>query len=347
MAEPATQQSSKLSVRALRAALCTPLQQALADARARGSDRILIACSGGADSATLLRLVAPRAARFGLVLGVAHVHHGLAAQADDWAAEVAALAAQLALPCWIHRVKVADPKGQGIEAVARQARHRALRRRARLWQAKEIWFAHHRDDQAETVLQRLARGTGPLGLAAMRPLEHEARMLIRRPWLGVSGTTIRAFARLQGWAVADDPSNHDPALARGWLRLQVLPALEGHWPGARAALARLAEQSSELSELVAIWLPEHLQPLLDDDGSLMMAKWHSQPPVVGRWLLRAWLEGLGLVLSAARLQALCDDLRALPLRQRRSWFVAGRELSADSGRLSVSSSPSRPGKLAC
>ncbi len=321
------------SLAALRAALCTPLQRALADARARGSQRLLIACSGGADSAVLLRLAAPRAARLGLALGVVHVHHGLAEQADTWAAEVAALAAQVQVPCWVHRVRVADPRGQGIEAVARQARHRALRSRARQWQAHELWLAHHRDDQAETVLQRLARGTGPLGLAAMRPLEVEPSLLVRRPWLGVSGETIRAFARQQGWDVALDPSNHDPALARGWLRLQVLPALESHWPGARAALARLADQSAELSELTAIWLHEQLQALINDDGSVSLTDWRSQPDVAARWLLRAWLERQHLVLPAARLHSLCNDLRALPVRQTRSWVLGTHELHAVCGRL--------------
>ena len=223
--------------------------------------------------------------------------------------------------------------------MARQARHRALRSRARQWQAHELWLAHHRDDQAETVLQRLARGTGPLGLAAMRPLEHEHALLIRRPWLAVGGETIRDFARRQGWSVALDPSNHDPALARGWLRLQVLPVLEAHWPGARAALARLADQSAELSELTEIWLHEQLQTLINDDGSLSLVDWRNRPDMAARWLLRGWLERQRVVLPAARLQSLCDDLRALPVRQSRSWALGTHELQARSGRLTCSVKP--------
>lgn len=195
---------------------------------------LVIAVSGGTDSTALLLLLADLAPRLGLVLHVAHFDHHLrpSASAAD-AAFVADLAASRGATIRIGR---ADPAPQS-EDEARALRYAFLRRAARELGAAAVATGHTRDDQAETVLLHLARGSGIAGLGGMRP----ARDGIVRPLLRIDRADTAAVCRAAGIAPREDPSNRSLRFARNRVRHKVLPELERLNPQVRAALARLAD----------------------------------------------------------------------------------------------------------
>lgn len=227
-------------------------------------DLVLVACSGGADSLALAAAVAFEAPRLGLSAGGVTVDHGLQAGSAERAAKVAKILAELGLdPVQRLSVTVArpggagsdgEPEGQtaprrragkhsagypGPEAAARGARYQALDRAAAATGAAAILLGHTRDDQAETVLLGLARGSGARSLAGMA--ERNGRYL--RPLLEVSRAQTRAACAAQGLDPWDDPQNADPGYARARVRHRLLPALERELgPGVTEALARSAAQ---------------------------------------------------------------------------------------------------------
>jgi tRNA(Ile)-lysidine synthase len=197
---------------------------------------VLAACSGGADSLALaagLAFVAPRA---GLRGGAVTVDHGLQPGSANLAEQVAAKLTGLGLdPVRVARAVVGGPGG--LEAAARQARYAALAEVAEQEGAATVLLGHTLDDQAETVLLGLARGSGPRSLAGMAPV----RGIFRRPLLGVRrAMTAEAAAGMDPW---QDPHNGDRRFARVRARLDALPALEAALgPGIAQSLARTATQ---------------------------------------------------------------------------------------------------------
>ena len=209
--------------------------------------RLYLALSGGVDSATLLHLLARARRQLHFQLHALHVHHGLQAAADEWPEFCRALCRELRVGCTVLRVQVKDDSPHGTQAAARRARLRALSEK----QGDDGWllFAHHLDDQAETVLYRLLRGSGVRGLAAMRAAEPARRIL--RPLLNVRRAEIEAYAHAHALRWVEDPSNAHAHYARNHLRQQVLPTFAPHFPDAAPALARAAEHLQESAELLA------------------------------------------------------------------------------------------------
>jgi tRNA(Ile)-lysidine synthase len=193
----------------------------------------VLACSGGPDSTVLAHLVAE--ARGDLDLSIAHVRHGLRDDRRDL--EVVTRHAEwLGLDLEVVEVSVATD-GHGIEAAARDARYDALRRIAAERGAEAILVGHTADDQAETVLLRLARGTGIDGLAAMAPVSGA----LARPLLRIRRADVRRFAVLEGLPTAEDPTNEDPRVRRAIVRHDLLAVLERVADDPVGALARLAD----------------------------------------------------------------------------------------------------------
>lgn len=205
-------------------------------------DRLLVAVSGGGDSVGLLALLLSARPRPDLVLGVAHVHHNLrSAEADRDEAAVAALAKALGLPFCRAKLRGKPARGQSTEEWAREGRYAALER----LRAKGSWdwvaTAHSLDDQAETVLMRIARGTGISGLSGIHPLSGR----VVRPALGLTGAQLRQAAATCGLRWLEDSSNSDHRYLRNRVRQEVLPALEAALPGISARLAALARLARE------------------------------------------------------------------------------------------------------
>ena len=204
-------------------------------------DLVLVACSGGADSLALAAALAHEAPRAGLRGGGVTVDHGLQDGSAGQAARVEGDLLALGLDP-VRAVRVTVTPGAGPEAAARSARYTALEQEAQQTGAVAVLLGHTRDDQAETVLLGLARGSGPRALAGMAA----RRGRFRRPMLGLPRATLREACRAQGLEPWDDPHNLDPSYARVRVRRQVLPALEeALGPGIAEALARSAAQLSD------------------------------------------------------------------------------------------------------
>jgi tRNA(Ile)-lysidine synthase len=198
--------------------------------------RLLAAVSGGSDSVALLHVLLALGQR----VGVAHVHHGLrGAEADRERAFVVDLCRGLGVPFHGACVDARHRDARSPEARARELRYEALERLRREGGYVSLITAHQQDDQAETVLLRALRGTGPAGLAAIRPALDGGRVL--RPLLGVRRAALAEYLARRQLAFVSDSSNDDRAIPRNRLRAEVVPALEAITPAAVANLARLAE----------------------------------------------------------------------------------------------------------
>ncbi|MFI0420186.1 tRNA lysidine(34) synthetase TilS [Spongiactinospora sp. 9N601] len=209
----------------------------------------LVAASGGADSLALAAAAGFEAPRAGLAAGLLTVDHGLQEGSAAQAATVVRLASRLGLdPAEALRVEVG--RTGGPEAAARDARYAALEGAAERLGAAAVLLGHTRDDQAETVLLGLARGSGTRSLSGMSAESG----LYRRPLLELSRATTRAACAALGLDPWDDPHNADPRFTRVRVRERVLPVLEGELgPGVAEALARTARQCREDADALDAW----------------------------------------------------------------------------------------------
>ncbi|MEW6689404.1 MAG: tRNA lysidine(34) synthetase TilS [Pseudomonadota bacterium] len=205
-----------------------------------GGKRLAVGLSGGVDSVVLLHLLHALAPRFGYKLSAVHVNHGLSPNADDWQRFCSALCSDLDVPLKILRISVSKKK-QGLEAAAREARRAALQKAS----ADAIALAHQLDDQAETVLFNLLRGTGLEGASGMPASGTLGRKLLLRPLLGVPRSAIRAYAAAHRLGWIEDESNRDESLTRNFIRRRVGPLLEARFPRWRESLARAARHFAD------------------------------------------------------------------------------------------------------
>lgn len=208
---------------------------------------VVAAVSGGPDSVCLAHFLAQLSRRKRLRLRLAHVHHGLrGASADKDAAFTLRLAARLGLEASVLRVNArvrAAEKGAGLEDAARELRYKALAREAKKRGCAVVAVGQHLDDQAETVLLNLLRGTRLEGLAGMPPCRTLAPgVRLVRPLLPLSRAEVLEYLRQHRLPFRKDPTNRSPRFLRNWLRLKVLPLLESRQPRVREKLAGLAAQ---------------------------------------------------------------------------------------------------------
>ncbi len=212
-------------------------------------ETIVLAVSGGPDSLCLLHLFNRLASAYSLKLVVAHLNHGLRREAALEEAGVAALADRMNLPFMAKRINISSYKkkfGLSEEAAGRRARYRFLLQVARNFQAEAIALGHHRDDQAETVLLNLLRGSGIDGLAGMFPLRCINGVKLIRPLLDFKRAEIEAYCLEHGLEPYTDSSNLETDYTRNKIRLELIPHLEERYnPKIREALAGLAELAAE------------------------------------------------------------------------------------------------------
>lgn len=248
----------------------------------------LLAVSGGGDSTALLHAAAQLAGRrsWRLRLTVGHVQHGVRAAADVDADFVAAAAARLGLPFLRRDLPASARRGGNLEERLRQGRYAALGAMACEAGALGVVSAHHADDQLETMLLRLARGSGPEGLCAMpwrRPLDEGAPPLaLLRPLLGATRAQAQDFLRRIGEPWRHDESNDDPTRARARLRQRVLPELEALHPGAALRAAATAEA-----------LRDRLEAAPPSSAPLSRAEARTLAPHLLRRRIAAWLRASG------------------------------------------------------
>jgi len=246
---------------------------------------VLVACSGGADSMALASALAFEARKLDLRAGGVTVDHGLQTGSDQRAREVADRMTALGLDP-VDSVAVTVGRDGGPEAAARDARYAALDAAAERHGATAILLGHTRDDQAETVLLGLARGSGIRSLSGMAAVSGTGRRY-RRPFLELDRQTVRKACIAQELAVWDDPHNSDPAYTRSRLRHEGLPALEkALGKGVVEALARTAQLSRDDADALDSWAADAEAAVRDEAGRLECAKLHGLPPAVRRRVLR-------------------------------------------------------------
>lgn len=208
--------------------------------------RWVVGFSGGIDSTVLLHALG-NSTTTAPVFAV-HINHGLHADAGHWQAHCQTFADNLGVGFSATSVVIAEKPENGPEADARQARYDAF---AGIVQAGDcLLSAHHEDDQAETLLLNLMRGSGPAGLAGIGLQQSFGRGLLLRPLLGVSREAIEAYAALHQLDWIEDPSNEDSRFDRNFLRNEIMPALASRWPAVSNRLRRSAELVGESSELL-------------------------------------------------------------------------------------------------
>lgn len=270
---------------------------------------VLVGLSGGADSLALAAATAFEAPRAGLRVGAVIVDHALQDGSADVAAAAARQARALGLdPVLVLAVDVPGGSGEGPEAAARTARYAAFDRALAATGARRILLGHTLDDQAESVLLGLARGSGPTSLRGMAAQNGP----YLRPLLGVRRAQTRQACLDAGLAAWDDPHNTDPRYARVRVRETVLPTLERELgPGIAEALARTADQLTEdaeaLDALVVELAPEICEPA-EAGIAISVAALEANPPALRQRIIRFVAEsefGVSLhrvhTLAAARL----------------------------------------------
>jgi tRNA(Ile)-lysidine synthase len=267
----------------------------------------LVALSGGLDSTVLAHALAETRGQHGKRLLAIHVDHQLQAASSGWTDYCRELARRFGIEFIAERVAVDTTGGSGLEAAAREARYAALARH--VGDGDWLLSAHHRNDQAETLLLNLMRGSGPAGLAGIGAVARFAAGWLVRPLIDVSRADLEAYAAARGLEWLDDPSNADPRFDRNYLRHEVLPALEQRWPGAVERIARSADLAGEaatmLEELAAI----DLQGLGDRATRIDVEGLARLPEARQRNLLRHAIRRAGLPLpGAGRLATVIDSV---------------------------------------
>lgn len=276
---------------------------------------VAVALSGGADSAALAIAAARVCQGSARPLHFFHVHHGLFAEADAWVEQVRTLAQLLQTPLDVVFVKVAQDSGLGLEGAARASRYKALLEMTVRNQTQALLLAHHRQDQAETVLLRLLRGAGVHGLAAMQADTSREGLRLLRPFLDIERAQLLAyveeFSKTTAWLPVQDPSNTDPKYARGAFRASLIPVLQAHWPAWQQTLTRHARQAAETIEILQEVAASDLAGLdLDSStNSFSLKLWRLLSPARQASVLRYWLQLQGVAMPGDR--RLADLLRQL------------------------------------
>jgi tRNA(Ile)-lysidine synthase len=300
---------------------------------------VVVACSGGADSLALAAAAAHVGAARGTTVHGLVVDHGLQPGSDTRAGEALAMLAGLGVDARVATVTVTED-GDGPEAAARRARYVALREESLVRRGAPVLLGHTLDDQAETVLLGLGRGSGARSLAGMRAWDPPWC----RPLLGVRRATTRAACDEAGLTPWDDPHNLDPRYTRVRLRHEVLPLLEDVLAGGVAeALARTAGQLADDDAALDSRAHEVLATAADDDGGLDTTALVDHPAAVRRRVLRAWLTAAGVRgYDDAHLRSV-DALVVRWRGQGPPSLPGGLEVTRVRGRLAVRLPPRGPG----
>ncbi|MCL5271479.1 MAG: tRNA lysidine(34) synthetase TilS [bacterium] len=292
--------------------------------------RLLLGCSAGGDSMALLDLAARRARRRRWQLAVAHLDHAQRPESAEEARFVAEQAARHGLPCFMERLsrrggrlsgappmsnKSSEERGSApdqpvglSEDSMRRARHACFSRFARVWGADAVLLAHQADDCAETFLIRLLAGSGPTGLAGIRPVERVDDLTLVRPLLAARRADLRTALAERGLAWHDDPTNADRETKRGWVRNVLLPLMGeklGQDPAPRIARAArlVGAEAAALAEAAGLILAQLASAADDAAGAdrggpggpaparldLAHPLWRQAGRALRRQILRQWL----------------------------------------------------------
>jgi tRNA(Ile)-lysidine synthase len=332
------------------AAAVDPLELARLLRPLEAADKLVLAVSGGPDSVALMHLMAQwRLTRAQPSIVVATVDHRLRDGSAAEAAAVSRWAGELGFDHQILFWQGEKPKSR-LQEAAREARYHLLTGFARDIEATHLVTAHTLDDQAETILFRLANGSGPLGLIGMRPIVMRAGVAVVRPLLGVTKTWLMGLARSGDWPFFEDPSNHDPRFARTrWRALMPMLAKEGLTERRLVKLSgRIADMATALEQLAG---QIHAAALIEASPTRRLYGLSTiiqQPGAIVTQVLALAVQELNGGYTGRfgprleRLEALAERLRRAHHEDCRfRQTLAGVTISLESGRLSLVPEPAR------
>ena len=247
---------------------------------------IYIAYSGGVDSHVLLHLCAAHPKLKSNITAV-YVHHGLQVSADAWAVHCQKTASLLGVHCQVLRVNAKPTLGESPEEAARNARYSALK--TLMNNDDVLLVAQHREDQLETVLLQLFRGSGLQGLSAMPESSVFGLGHLLRPLLNTAKSTIDAYAQTHGLNWVEDPTNQSHDYDRNYLRNAILPLLKQRWPACDKTVARSARHCADAQVLISAMSEQlFLQVFNNDDQTLVISQLmtfsiHEQTLIIRHW----------------------------------------------------------------
>lgn len=287
-------------------------------------DACVVAFSGGMDSCVLLHALYALQDILPPIHAV-HVHHGLSANADEWASQCESLARELNIPFKCYRVSLEQGSGQSIEALAREARYGVLMDYCRQHKGA-LFVGQHQDDQVETFLLQLKRGAGPNGLKAMQLLSYRQEVAVVRPMLPTPRNTIETYAKCNNLNWVEDESNFDATFDRNFLRHEVTPLLNARWPAFGKTVSRSADLCAEHSALLEEVTQEKLAVLTSDSSQLSITGLAEHSQLWQKQILRSWLSQCGAPLpSEAQLREVVAMITARqdsqPIVQFNNWQV--------------------------
>ena len=254
--------------------------------------RYVIAFSGGLDSTVLLHALASQREELGIRMVAIHIDHGLHEDAGAWSEHCRSVAGELGVDYLSRSVTVQLESGKGPEASARDARYAALY--AELAYGDWLLSAHHREDQAETLLLNLIRGSGPLGIAGIGEIRRFGPGWLVRPLLTTGRDELLEYADREALNWVEDPSNVDRRFDRNFLRHDILPRLKSRWPDIAARLQRSASHSGEAAQLLSDLARIDLEALGDRPERLPIDRLLALSVARQKNLLRYALRCLGL-----------------------------------------------------
>jgi tRNA(Ile)-lysidine synthase len=267
--------------------------------------RLCVALSGGVDSSALLAALAtPRHVH--PALRAVHVDHGLHPNSRLWSAHCRALARRLNVPLQVLATKVGRVRGESLEALARTARYALLE--GNLAAGEVLLTAHHQDDQLETVLLQLFRGSGVAGLSGMPELAPFGRGFLARPLLSCTRAQLEQWASSRDLEWVEDDTNADETLDRNYLRRRVLPLLRARWPGIGVSVGRSARHAAQAQRLLDEVARRDVERAADGD-CLAASALRGLTPERRRNAVRFWIARSGFPApDTRRLVEICGPL---------------------------------------
>lgn len=269
-------------------------------------NRIFIGYSGGVDSHVLLHACSA-IYEFKNHITAVYIHHGLQKEADEWAIHCQKTAENLGVSFFKIHVDANAKRGESPEEVARNVRYDAFKNVIN--ENDVLLIAQHREDQLETVLLQLFRGSGLKGLAGMPAKMGFAKGHLLRPLLNIGKDEINAYALENKLVWIEDPSNQSTIYDRNFLRQDIIPKLKQRWQSLDKTVARTATHCAEAEVLISNIAQTQFQTVLNVDKSLDMAKLLTYSSVQQRLILREWFAFLNLKMpSQDFLQRILDEV---------------------------------------
>jgi len=259
------------------------------------TQEVLLGLSGGLDSSVLLHVLAEMQSKLNFKLKAIHIHHGLSSSADDWLYFCKKKCKLLDIDIYTEKVKVNKRSSLGIEGEARELRYRAIKKK----QKDIVVLGHHQNDQAETFILQLLRGSGLKGLAAIP--EFDTKRMFWRPMLNINKSLLESFAKENNIEYIHDESNQDERFDRNFIRQKVLPLIESRYPATIETITRSVSNISEghhLNELVA--LDDSKNVMSDDKTYLLIENLKKLSKLRAINLIRWWLSLNNLLMPSRK-----------------------------------------------